>query len=66
MEVELIWVKLIPLNHSPIHMCAFYRPPNADSHPIEQLGLLITNLLNQSNTPPYILLMGDFIFPHIS
>ena len=64
-EAELIWVKLTPLNQSPIHMCAFYHPPNADSHPIEQLHLSITNLLNQSNTPPHILLMGDFNFPGI-
>ena len=65
-EAELIWAKLTPLNQSPIHICAFYRPPNADSHPIEQLRLSITNLLNQSDTPPHILLMGDFNFPGIT
>ena len=65
-EAELIWVKLTLLNQNPIHMCAFYHPPNADSHPIEQLGLSITNLLDQSNTPPHILLMGEFNFPGIT
>ena len=62
-EAEL---KLTHLNRSSIHICAFYCPPNADSHPIEQLRLSITNLLNQSNTPPHILLMGDFNFPGIT
>ena len=61
-EVDLMWVKLPPLNQSPIHIMCFYRPPNADSHPIEQLHLSITNLLSKSNTPPHILLMGDFQF----
>ena len=55
-----MWVKLTLLNQSPIHICAFYHPPNADSHPIEKLCLLITNLLNQSNTPPHILLIAIF------
>ena len=50
-------------------------PLNADSHPIEQLCLSITNLSNQSNTlsnqsntpwPPYILLIRDFNFPGIT
>ena len=58
-------VKLTPINQSPIHICAFYRPPNADSHPIEQLRLSISNFLSQSNTPPHILLIGDFDFPGI-
>ena len=67
METELIWVKLTPLNQSPIHiLCTFYHPPNADSHPIEKLCLPITNLLNQSNTPAHILLIGDFNFPGIT
>ena len=65
-EAEIIWIKLTPLNQSPIHIRTFYRPPNSDSHPIEQLRLSITNLLNQSNTSPYILLMGDFNFPGIT
>ena len=65
-EAELISVKLTHLNLSPIHICVFYHPPNADSHPTEQLRLSVTNLLNQSNTPPYILLMGDFNFPGIT
>ena len=65
-EAELIWIKLTPLNQSPICICTFYHPPNSDSHPIEQLCLSITNLLNQSNTSPYILLMGDFNFPGIT
>ena len=65
-EAELILIKLTPLNQSPICICIFYRPPNSDSHPIEQLRLSITNLLNQYNTSPYILLMKDFNFPGIT
>ena len=64
-EAKLICIKLTHLNRSSIHTRAFYHPPNADSHPIEQLRLSITNLLNQSNTPPHILLMGDFNFPGV-
>ena len=56
-DAELIWVKLTLLNQSSIHICAFYCPPNTESYPIEQLHLSITNLLNQSITPSYILLM---------
>ena len=45
-EAELIWAKITLLNRCPIHVCIFYRPPNTDSYPIEQLRLSITNLLN--------------------
>ena len=65
-DAELIWIKLTLLNQSPIHICTFYCLPNTDSYPIEQLHLSITNLLNQSITPLYILLMGDFNFPGIT
>ena len=59
-QAELIWVKITPLNQSPIHICTFYHPPISDSPPIEQLHLSLANLLNQSKTLPNILLMGDF------
>ena len=65
-EAELIWVKITLLNRCPIHVCIFYRPSNTDSYPIEQLRISITNLLNQSNSPPNVLLIGDFNFPGIS
>jgi len=65
-QAELIWVKLTPLNQSPIHICTFYHPPTSDSHPLDQLHLSLTNLLNQSKTLPNILLMGDFNFPSIT
>ncbi|XP_065892800.1 uncharacterized protein [Dysidea avara] len=65
-EAELIWIKLTPPNQSPIHICAFYRPPTSDLYPIEQLHLSLSNLLNQSKTLPNILLMGDFNFPGIT
>jgi len=65
-DTELIWIKLTPHNQSPIHICAFYRPPTSDLYPMEQLRLSLTNLLNQSKSLPNILLMGDFNFPGIS
>ena len=39
-DAELIWAKLTLLNQSPIHICAFYCPQNADLYPIEQLQII--------------------------
>ena len=58
-EAELIWVKLTPLNQCPIFVCAFYRPPSTDLHPIEQLRVSLNKLMDQCRTLPNILLMGD-------
>ena len=64
-EAELLWIKLSLSNQPAIHIGSFYRPPNPDSYPIEQLSVSLTRL-NNSNTPPNIVLMGDFNFPSIT
>jgi len=46
---------------APVYICAFYRPPNTDAQPIQQLSISITKLFNRSKTPPNIRETSTFL-----
>jgi len=65
-QAEILWIKLSLTNQTPIFICSFYRPPNSDLYPIEQLSVSLSKLINNLTVLPNIVLMGDFNFPSIT
>jgi len=68
-QAELLWIKLSFSNQTPIYICSFYRPPNSDLYPVEQLNISLAKLKNSTNSTnaqTNIVLMGDINFPSIT
>jgi len=62
---ELIWAKITLRGSKPLYAGAFYRPPNIDNQPIEDLHSSLENIPDRNNNLPNIILGGDLNLPSI-
>ena len=60
-NAEMIWAKVSPVHGEPISICSFYRPPDNNVNPMEDLKTVLTMVTNVNN----IILAGDFNLPSI-
>ena len=61
-DAEMIWVKISPVHGEPISICSFYRPPDSNVNPINDLKIVLGMMTNINN----IILAGDFNLPSIT
>ena len=66
-DSELTWVALTLRGNRKLYIGSFYRPPNKNSTYIELLRESLDRIyLKHVNKPPFIILCGDFNYPHIN
>ena len=57
--------EISPTQGGTIYICSFYRPPDGDSKPIEELKSALVALGLRDNRSDNIIIAGDFNFPSI-
>jgi len=63
---EAILVRLYMSNHRPVYICSMYHPPDKKSDYIELLGTPLEILTaRHRNTPPLIIIAGDFNYAQL-
>ena len=60
-NAEMIWANIFPVHGEPISICSFYRPPDNNGNPMEDLKTALSMVTNVNN----IILAGDFNLPSI-
>ena len=63
-DCEIVWNKIEQKGKKPLFTGVFYRPPNNDCYPLENLKISLQNMI-KSNNLPNIVLTGDFNMPDI-
>ena len=64
-SAEMIWGKITPTQGEAIYICSFYRLPNGDDKPIEELKSALAVLGLRNNCSNNMIIAGDFNFPSI-
>jgi len=65
-ELEMVWVKILSKSNEPVYLGCCYRPPGPDANFSSILHDCLSKIIGRHpNTPPKIILTGDFNFPNI-
>ena len=64
-DAEMIWVKITPIYGETLFICSFYRPPDGNIKPVEDLKSTLLSLGLATNCNNNIIIAGDFNFPSI-
>ena len=62
---ETVWVKILLTANCPLYECSFYRPPNNDPSPINQIINAIAALYGRESDLANLIIAGDFSTPDI-
>ena len=65
-QSESIWVKILLSTNFPLYICSFYRPPNNDPSPLNEVNNAISSLYERESPQTNLIIAGDFNTPDIT